>query len=139
MTSREYLERPEALRREIRRKQARINTLRRLSNRLNAALSDVKVQSSPDPARMQAFLAEAADEEQEIARLTEERKQALVDAALLISRLPDDRMIQILEMRYLGNLAWEEILNRLDDGASTVYRLHQQALGLLSPPEDPPA
>ena len=60
-------------------------------------------------------------------------------SALLISRLPDDRMIRILEMRYLGNLAWEEILNRLDDGASTVYRLHQQALELLSPPEDPPA
>ena len=139
MTVREYLEQPETLRLEIRRKQARIETLRRLSTRFSAQLSDVRVQSSPDPARMQAFLAEAADEEQEIARLTEERKQALVDAALLISRLPDDRMIRILEMRYLGNLAWEEILNRLDGGASTVYRLHQQALELLSPPEDPPA
>ena len=138
MTTREYLQRPETLRLEIRRKRARISTLRRLSNRLSSVFSDVKVKSSPDHTRMQTFLAEAADEEQEIARLTEERKQAMADASLLISRLPDERMARILEMRYLDRLSWEEITDRLNGGSSTVYRLHQQALDLLSPPDDSP-
>ena len=138
MTTREYLQRPETLRLEIRRKRARISTLRRLSNRLSSVFSDVKVKSSPDHTRMQIFLAEAADEEQEIARLTEERKQAMTDASLLISRLPDERMARILEMRYLDRLSWEEITDRLNGGSSTVYRLHQQALDLLSPPDGSP-
>ena len=43
MTTREYLQRPETLRLEIRRKRARISTLRRLSNRLSSVFSDVKV------------------------------------------------------------------------------------------------
>ena len=135
MTSQEYLRRPEALRLEICRKQARIRTLRRLSSRVNAVYSDVKVLSSPDHTRVQAFLAEAADEEKEIERLTEERKRAVEDAALLISRLADERMVRILEMRYLDNRSWEDITYSLGGGVSTVYRLHRQALELLSPPE----
>ena len=138
MTAREYLDRPEKLRLEICRRRARIETLRRLASRFTAGFSDVRVRTSPDPSRMQSFLAEAADEEREIVLLGEKRKRALADAALLIARLPDEKMARIMEMRYLDRLSWEEITDRLNGGSSTVYRLHQQALDLLSPPDDSP-
>ena len=138
MTTREYLERPEAFRLEIGRKQNRIETLRRLAGRITAHLSDVQVRSTPDPSRMQAFLAEAADEEREILRLEEARKQALVDSALLISRLPDEKMARILELRYLDRLGWEEITEEMGCCASRVYRLHQLALEILTPPPEAP-
>lgn len=139
MTVREYLEQPETLRLEIRRKQARIETLRRLSTRFSAQLSDVRVQSSPDPARMQAFLAEAADEEREVRRLEAERVRALADAALLISALPDDRMARVMELRYLDRCRWEEIADRLECSGSAVFRLHRRALELLPSPPGTPA
>ena len=137
MTAREYLERPEAIRREIGRRRIRIETLRRLATRFTAEPSPVRVCSSPDPARMQAFLAEAADEEREILRLEEQRRKAFADAALLISRLPEEKMARILEMRYLDLLPWEEITDRMDLSSSHVFRLHQLALDILTPAPDP--
>ena len=138
MTSREYLERPETLRLEIRRKQLRVETLRRLSTRFSARLGDARVLVSPDPSRMQAFLAEAVDEEREIRRLEEARNQAVADTALLISGLPDEQMVRIMELRYLDRYTWEEITDRRGCCASRIYRLHRQALELLTPPPDVP-
>lgn len=138
MTVREYLERPETLRLEICRKRTRIETLRRLATRFSAGFTDVRVRTSPDPARMQAFLAEAADEEREIALLVEKQKRAVVDTALLISRLPDEMMARILELRYLDKCSWEEIMERMDCSRNRVFRLHRLALDILSPPPEIP-
>ena len=137
MTAKEYLQRPKQIVQEIRRKQGRIETLKRLATRLGPEMSGIRVQTTPDPARIQGFLAEAADEELEIRRLEEAREQALADSALLISRLPDEKMARILELRYLDSLPWEEITDRTGFGASTVYRLHRLALDILDPPPDP--
>lgn len=137
MTAREYLERPEAIRREIERKRTRIATLRRLAARFSAEPSAVRVLATPDPTRMQAFLADAADEEREILSLEEQRRKAFADAALLISRLPEEKMARILEMRYLDLLPWEEITDRMGLCASHVYRLHQLALDILTPAPEP--
>ena len=136
MTAREFLSRPEDLRREICRRRFRAETLRRLAAGSAPSLREVRVLSTPDPTRFQALLAEAADEEQEILRLEEERLQALTDAALAVTRLPDSRLSRLLELRYLEGLSWHETALRMNYGESTVFRLHQQALALLPlPPE----
>ena len=72
MTVIEYLRRPEAIRQEIARKTVRVRVLRRHAQRITSAMRDVRVKSTPDPARMQAFLSEAADEEKAIAGLQQE-------------------------------------------------------------------
>ena len=136
MTVREYLERPEELRREIARKRKRIETLRRLSVRLTAQLREITVKSSPDPHRMQSLLAEAADEKEELHLLEEQLRETLTALALYISLLPDERMIRLLEMRYMDSISWEEICRQLGYGRSTVFRLHQNALRLLPPPPE---
>ena len=136
MTVREFLSRPEALQREIGRRQARIDTLRRLSGRFSAPLQEVRVRSSPDPTRMQELLAEVADGEREILRLEEERQQALADTALLISRLSEERLIRLLTLRYLDGLGWEETAGCMGYSLPWIFRLHQQALRLLPPPPE---
>ena len=134
MTVREYLNRPEKLKHEILRQRARAETLRRLSVRYAAPPQEVRVRTSPDPTRTQEFLAEVADTEQEILRLEEEQNQAKADTALFISRLPDERLIRLLDLRYLEGLRWEETAAYLGYSISRTYYLHQLALSLLPPP-----
>ena len=115
MTAKEYLQRPKQIVQEIRRKQGRIETLKRLATRLGPEMSDIRVQTTPDPARIQGFLAEAADEEREIARL------------------PNEEMARILERRYLDEWTWEEIIEEMDISRTQVYERHRIALDLLTP------
>ena len=133
MTAREYLERPEKIVREIRRKQERIGTLKRLATRFGPELSDVRVLSTPDPTRMQDFLADAADEEKEIDRLEEKLRKAMCDSARLIARLPDEKMARILERRYLDRWTWEEIIEETEMGRTQVFERHRKALDILTP------
>ena len=133
MTAKEYLQRPKQIVQEIRRKQGRIETLKRLATRLGPALSDIRVQTTPDPARIQGFLAEAADEEREIARLEGKLQEALCDSARLIARLPNEEMARILERRYLDEWTWEEIIEEMDISRTQVYERHRIALDILTP------
>ena len=133
MTAKEYLQRPKQIVQEIRRKQGRIETLKRLATRLGPEMSDIRVQTTPDPARIQGFLAEAADEEREIARLEGKLQEALCDSARLIARLPNEEMARILERRYLDEWTWEEIIEEMDISRTQVYERHRIALDILTP------
>ena len=133
MTAKEYLQRPKQIVQEIRRKQGRIETLKRLATRLGPEMSDIRVQTTPDPARIQGFLAEAADEEREIALLEGKLQEALCDSARLIARLPNEEMARILERRYLDEWTWEEIIEEMDISRTQVYERHRIALDILTP------
>ena len=133
MTAKEYLQRPKQIVQEIRRKQGRIETLKRLATRLGPEMSDIRVQTTPDPARIQGFLAEAADEEREIARLEGKLQEAMCDSARLIAQLPNEEMARILERRYLDEWTWEEIIEEMDISRTQVYERHRIALDILTP------
>ena len=139
MTVTEYLQRPDKIRKEIARKRTRIEALRRFAARLTEPLQEVRVSSSPDPARMQAFLSEAADEEEDIARLQQELERVLDETAIYLSFLPDEQMVRVLGLRYMEGLTWMEIALRLDYHISAVYKIHRRALVLLPPPPEVPA
>ena len=109
----------------------RIEMLQKYSVRLSSGLNQVRVKSSPDPTRMQALLAEAADEEKEVTRLEAELSQASSEAAILISRLPDMEMIRLLELRYLECQGWPETAMSLNRSLNGAYKLHRRALDLL--------
>ena len=133
MTAKEYLQRPKQIVQEIRRKQGRIETLKRLATRLGPEMSGIRVQTTPDPARIQGFLAEAADEEREIARLEGKLQEAMCDSARLIARLPNEEMARILERRYLDEWTWEEIIEEMDISRTQVFERHRTALDILTP------
>ena len=132
----EVIRRPRDLRREMERKQTRIDTLRRFAQQLTAPPREVMVKSSPDPARFQALLAEAADEEQELKKLEEERVQAVTEAVLAFSALPDERMIRIMELRYLEERSWEEIAEEMWISESRMFKLHKAAVAALGSNEE---
>ena len=132
----EVIRRPKDLRKEMERKQTRIDTLRRFAQQLTAPLREVKIKSSPDPARFQALLAEAADEEQELKKLEEERVQAVTEAVLAFSALPDERMIRIMELRYLEERSWEEIAEEMWISESRMFKLHKAAVTALGSNEE---
>ena len=127
----EVIRRPKDLRREMERKQIRIDTLRRFAQQLTVPPKEVKVKSSPDPARMQALLAEAADEEQALKQLEAERVRAVTEAVLAFSALPDERMIRIMEMRYLEEMDWEQIREEICLSQSRMFKLHKAAVSSL--------
>jgi len=132
----EVIRRPRDLRKEMKRKQTRIDTLRRFAQQLTAPPREVKVKSSPDPARFQALLAEAADEEQALEKLEEERVQAVTEAVLAFSALPDERMIRIMELRYLEERNWEEIAEEMWISESRMFKLHKAAVAALGSNEE---
>ena len=138
MTVIEYLSRPEMIRREIARKTMRVETLRRYAERLTAPMREVRVRSTPDPARMQAFLSEAADEEKAIAGLQLELDRVLDETAFYLSFLPQPQIMQIMEFRYLEGMDWGEIALQTGYYLSSVYRIHRQALNMLPPPPEVP-
>ena len=138
MTVMDYLSRPEDLRREIVRKKRRIETLRGMAGRLSARLQEVSVRSSPDPTRMQSLLAGIADGENELRQLEEDLRQSLADVARFISLLPEERLIRVLEARYLQGMAWEEITCWLGYSRASVFRYHNEAVSLLPPPPEIP-
>ena len=138
MTPREYLECPENLRREIRRKQERIDSLRMLASRLTAVLEENRVRSSPDPTRMQALLAEADAQEREMHLLEDALVEAMVDTTLYISGLPDHLLFQVLECRYVSGWGWNETACRLGYNRGWIHKLHLRALSLLPPPPEVP-
>lgn len=131
MTAPDTILRPREIRREIERKLLRIDTLRRFAEHLTSPMKEVRVKSSPDPARMQALLAEAADEEKQIPLLEAELDQALTAAALMISTLPDKRLVRVMELRYMEGLDWEETAAELGYSTSQMFKLHRHALALL--------
>ena len=132
----EVIRRPKDLRKEMERKQTRIDTLRRFAQQLTAPPREVKIKSSPDPAHFQALLAEAADEEQELKKLEEERMEAVTEAVLAFSALPDERMIRIMELRYLEERSWEEIAEEMWISESRMFKLHKAAVAALGSNEE---
>lgn len=135
MTACEYLNRPAMIRREIERKRLRVETLRRLAGRITAQFQEVRVRSSPDPARIQALLADAADEEQTIRLLQESLNRALTDTVIAISRMPDEKLTRLLELRYIDEYSWTDIAEELGYTKRSTFKLHQRALSRIEIPD----
>ena len=130
----DFLLRPGQIEKEIRRKEHRIETLRSMAGRKMPRLEKVRVQSTPDPTRMQTLLAMAADEEKEIRDLEAEMERAWEEIALAISDIPDTLMIELLDLRYLQYRNWDEIARELVYSQGWLHKLHRRALSLVRLP-----
>ena len=128
MIAPDVLLKPRQIRRKIERKQMRIETLRRFAEHLTSPLKEITVKSTPDPTRMQALLAEAADEEKQLPLLEAELEQALAAAAIMVSTLPDERLVHLMELRYLESCSWEEVAAEMGYSQSQMFKLHRAAM-----------
>ena len=133
-SARDFLDRPRRIEQEILRTEERVRFLKGLTGLFSARLKAVRVVSSPDPAKTQQLICEITDLEREIPRLKEEHAQAEADILLAASRLPEQCLTDIIEMRYLRRMAWEEISREMMYSPSWTLKLHVRALSLLRPP-----
>ena len=128
MTVREYLERPMVLRLEIARHERRIEDLRRQATRITSILSKNRVVSTKDPTFLQEILAEAADLENETLALEEELYRTCREIRGAIAAMEEKTLADVLELRYVEGLSWNEIADRTCYTLSWLYKLHNRGM-----------
>lgn len=134
MTTRQFLSRAYHLDRKIKSKIDQIAEMEALATKVSAILNDVKVQTSVDNhktenavIKMLEYQEELNDELNNLIEIKAETKKA-------IDAVSDDECKLVLEMRYLLYKSWEEIAVELNYGIDNIYRIHRNALNLISVP-----
>ncbi len=54
----------------------------------------------------------------------------------MIATLQDERQIAVIKARYVDDLSWDEILDKLGYSRNTVFKLHREALEVLDEQEE---
>ena len=134
LAAKEFLRAPVRCEREIERMHQRISYLRARVSSINARLKPDRVRSSPDPTQAQRLMAEIVDLEREIPLYEQRRDEALEEVSLALSRLPEQFLTDIMEMRYLRGMQWREIENEVCYSYAWLMKLHSRALAMLEFP-----
>ncbi len=128
MDVKETLQQPKKIEQMMEKKQMRLEALREMAGKITGVISDMPRAASPNPHRLEGVMAKIVDLEREVA----EDKKALTEArktcAELITLVQDSREIQVLELRYLENKGWKEIMGQMDRSREWVMKIHRTAL-----------
>ena len=129
MTAKEYLRRAGIMDRKINLDLRRLEELRDLSTKLSGG----SFEQSFNPNKAQeATFAKTMDRIIDLERKITEEIDAYVDfketALGMIREVPDFDQRELLEMRYVGQMSWEEISARSGRSLRSVYRIHGMAL-----------
>ena len=92
---------------------------------LNA--SGIRAQSGNHSA-LELSVVRLLDTEKKLAEQMDEYNQIILDAARTIEKIGDEKMRQVLSLRYLSGLRWEEIANKVGYTLRQTFRLHGRAL-----------
>ncbi len=132
MTTKEYLSRAFHINMRIRSKAEQIAEMKALATRVNAALSDVKVQTSKNDHRFEDIVIKITEYQDELCKDMEELVQIKKETKRAIDSVKNDEYRLVLEMRYLLYRRWEEIAVALDYSIDNVYYIHRSALNMVS-------
>lgn len=66
--------------------------------------------------------------EKSLERQKNELRQRKNDARCMLQKLGDQRLYQVMDLRYCRNRSWEEIASMMRYDRSSVWRFHSQAL-----------
>lgn len=124
MTIKQWLSRARRCDREIRiLKKAKEREMERITS-LTASLDSVVVSGSADPHKYDEYAALVRTFEEKIHELY--RIKLEVDE--VITQVPDDKLRELLLLRYISILTWEEIAVSMEMSYRHVCRLHGDAL-----------
>lgn len=128
MGARAFLERVTNAQRRMERMQERARHYRALAMRSTGSMEAVRVGGTPGRSRveegMNAFMDIAQDIEEEARALRELIRQTNG----VIARIPSATERELLELRYLDGLRWEDIARRMMYDERQVRRIHVKAL-----------
>jgi hypothetical protein len=128
LSAKDYLSQAYRIDQRINSKIEQVQSLRDLSEKASATISDMPRSASPNIHRMQDFIAKALDLESEInadlCRLIDTKREIVT-----VVKCVENRELQtLLELRYLCFKTWEQIAVELHFDLRWVHRLHNRAL-----------
>lgn len=127
MTAKEYL-------REYRRVTRRVNQIDEEIQRLRAERDSITVKADGMPSgsgisdRVARLAVKIADKETEYIARREELLQMRTEVVETILAVADDKQSQLLYLRYIKGMKWEEIADEMGYYLRHIHRIHGHAL-----------
>ena len=135
MTAKEYLGQAYRLDQRINSKLEQVLSLRELTTKATATMSDMPGGGSRNVYKMQDIIGKIVDLENEINRDIDRLVDLKAEVRQLIAALENPEQQLILELRYLCFKQWSAIMEEMGISETSVYRIHGEALKNIVVPE----
>lgn len=134
MTAKEYLGQAYRLDQRINSKLEQVLSLRDLTTKATATLSDMPGGGNRNVYKMQDIIGKIVDLENEINTDIDQLVDLKRDIVAIIKAVENPEYQTILELRYLCFKTWEQIAVEMKYSIQHIYRLHDQALRMIVTP-----
>ena len=131
MTAKEYLNQAYRLDQRINSKLEQVLSLRELTTKATATLSDMPSGGSRNVYRMQDIIGKIVDLENDINRDIDALVDLKREMVTIIKSVADPECQPLLELRFLCFKTWEQIAVEMNYGIDNIYRLHRKALKMV--------
>lgn len=128
MTVKEYLSQAYRIDQRINSKLEQVASLRDLSRKATATLSDMPHNPNKNVHSMEGIIVKIVDLENEINQDIDELVDLKREIVTIIKRIENPVYQTLLELRYLGFKSWEQIAVEMGYSLQHVFRLHERSL-----------
>lgn len=134
MTAKEYLGQAYRLDQRINSKLEQVLSLRDLTTKATATMSDMPGGGSRNVYKMQDIIAKIIDLENEINADIDQLVDLKREMVATIKSVTDPECQTLLELRFLCFKTWEQIAVEMSYSIQHIYRLRDKALKMIEPP-----
>ncbi|MEA5015019.1 MAG: DUF1492 domain-containing protein [Candidatus Limiplasma sp.] len=136
MTAKEYFARIPRLASRINAKLDQLEYLKALATKTSAVLSDMPRSDAPNQQWLESTVVRIVDLGAELNRDIDRLIDLRAEALEAVRGLEDVDQQLVMELRYLTNRGWDEIVKAMNYSPSNVFRLHGLALRNVRLPEE---
>ena len=131
MTKKEFLNQYLNAEKEIGIKLDQIARLRELSTKITQTLTPDKVKSNSEN-RLESSVSKIVDIEREIGASIDQLERTRFQVESVINSVPNVNQRNVLRLRYISGMKWEQIAVKLNYDYRWVLRLHGKALNKIA-------
>ena len=131
MTKKEFLNQYLNAEKEIGIKLDQIARLRELSTKITQTLTPDKVKSNSEN-RLKSSVSKIVDIEREIGASIDQLERTRLQVESVINSVPNVNQRNVLRLRYISGMKWEQIAVKLNYDYRWVLRLHGKALNKIA-------
>lgn len=131
MTKKEFLNQYLNAEKEIGIKLDQIARLRELSTKITQTLTPDKVKSNSEN-RLESSVSKIVDIEREIGASIDQLVRTRLQVESVINSVPNVNQRNVLRLRYISGMKWEQIAVKLNYDYRWVLRLHGKALNKIA-------
>ena len=135
MTAKEYLGQAYRLDQRINSKLEQVLSLRELTTKATATMSDMPGGGSRNVYKMQDIIGKIVDLENEINADIDKLVDLKREMVTVIKAVTDPELQTLLELRYLCFKTWEQIAVDMQYSTRNIYKLHDTAIGAIKLPQ----